>query len=415
MSEKKRFVEEKAEFIDEMAGFISYEAGAFHSREEGDANAKVDATAEKAIRFEVEKQKNRRSEIKQKKRVLQEHIKKEQSEIKKEKQILEEKKAEVSKNNLPSEDKELFREKEAKRISDREEQLDKNRIEKKTLSAEQRKELKKASAKLAVARLFQGKKEISKELAGKGGDGEDAFEDGAGGLNALILTAINPLTYIKRLGAYLAALLMPVTLLFISAAAIVAVTVTLLFSILLPLQTVGNGISNFLSIFTVNSDVFRNVALSEGEIDAMIEEIGCTGQKETLVRFALSKVGYPYSQPKRASGKAYDCSSLAYYAWKEAGVDISYGGGYPPTAAAEASMLSNRGKTVASEGSAEYILEPGDLVFYGGSDNGRYLGIYHVAIYIGNGMAVEALNQKYGVVLQTLRTKNAILAARPSL
>lgn len=415
MSEEMKFVKGKAGFIDEMTGFVSHEAGAFHSKEEGDANARVDETAEKAIRFTAEKQKQKRSEIKQKERVLQQHIKREQLEIKKEKKILEEKKAEVSKRDIPSKEKELFLEKEAKRISDREEQLEKNRIEKKALSAEQRKELKKTSAKLAVARLFQGKKEISKELAGKGGEGDDAFEDGAGGLNGLVLTAINPLTYIKRLGAYLAALLMPVTLLFISAAAIVAVTVTLLFSILLPLQTVGNGISNFLSIFTVNSDVFRNVALSEGEIDAMIEEIGCTGQKETLVRFALSKVGYPYSQPKRTSGKAYDCSSLAYYAWKAAGVDISFGGGYPPTAAAEASMLVDRGKTVASESSAEYMLEPGDLVFYGGSDNGRYLGIYHVAIYIGNGMAVEALNQKYGVVLQTLRTKNTILVARPDL
>lgn len=220
-----------------------------------------------------------------------------------------------------------------------------------------------------MAKLFQGKKEISKELVGKGGDGEDAFADGANGLNGLLL----------------------------------------------PLQTVGNGISDFLSIFTVNSEVFRNAAFSASEIDELIEEIGCDGQKETLVRFALSKVGYPYSQPLRTSGKAYDCSSLAYYVWQEAGVDISYGGGYPPTAAAEASMLSQRGKTVASEGSAGYTLEPGDLVFYGGSDNGRYLGIYHVAIYVGNGMAVEAFNETCGVVLQTLRTKNAILAARPSL
>ena len=54
------------------------------------------------------------------------------------------------------------------------------------------------------------------------------------------------------------------------------------------------------------------------------------------------------------------------------------------------------------------------LVFYGGSDNGRYLGIYHVAIYVGNGKAVEALNTEYGVVYQTLRTNNAIMVCRPN-
>ena len=46
--------------------------------------------------------------------------------------------------------------------------------------------------------------------------------------------------------------------------------------------------------------------------------------------------------------------------------------------------------------------------------NGRYMGIYHVAIYVGNGMCVEALNTSYGVVYQRLRTTNAIMVCRPS-
>ena len=58
-------------------------------------------------------------------------------------------------------------------------------------------------------------------------------------------------------------------------------------------------------------------------------------------------------------------------------------------------------------------MKPGDLVYYGGSANGRYLGIYHVAIYIGDGLCVEALNSTYGVVLQELRTENAIMVIRP--
>ena len=120
-------------------------------------------------------------------------------------------------------------------------------------------------------------------------------------------------------------------------------------------------------------------------------------------------MGYPYSQANRTSGSAYDCSSLAYYAWNDAGTDISYGSGYPPTAAEGARVLNEKGKTLDT-----MDLKPGDLIYYGGSSNGRYMGIYHVAIYIGNGYAVEALNESNGVVYQKLRTKNAIMVARPN-
>ena len=77
-------------------------------------------------------------------------------------------------------------------------------------------------------------------------------------------------------------------------------------------------------------------------------------------------------------------------------------------------MLNNAGKTVASEDAGSFSMKPGDLIYYGGSDNGRYKGIYHVAIYVGNGCAVEALNTEYGVVYQTVRTKNAIMVCRPN-
>lgn len=58
----------------------------------------------------------------------------------------------------------------------------------------------------------------------------------------------------------------------------------------------------------------------------------------------------------RDSGNYYDCSSLAYYSWKDAGVDISYGGA--TTAAAEAQGLDEAGKTVSFD-----ELQPGDLIF----------------------------------------------------
>lgn len=43
-------------------------------------------------------------------------------------------------------------------------------------------------------------------------------------------------------------------------------------------------------------------------------------------------------------------------------------------------------------------MEPGDLIFYGGHDNGRFLGIYHVAVYVGNGEVVEASGKTWGCI-----------------
>lgn len=114
-------------------------------------------------------------------------------------------------------------------------------------------------------------------------------------------------------------------------------------------------------------------------------------RQRKVCTFALSKVGYPYSQAYRDSGDYYDCSSLAFYAWKYADVNISYGGA--TTAAAEAQGLDEAGKTVAYE-----ELQPGDLIFFSYCHNGRYRNISHVAIYVGNGKVVEAKNERAGVV-----------------
>lgn len=53
-------------------------------------------------------------------------------------------------------------------------------------------------------------------------------------------------------------------------------------------------------------------SLTNTEIEAIVSSIADPTQKET-VSFALSKVGYPYSQAYRDTGNYYDCSSLAYY------------------------------------------------------------------------------------------------------
>ena len=143
---------------------------------------------------------------------------------------------------------------------------------------------------------------------------------------------------------------------------------------------------------------------TEEEIAVILAENGLTGRNNPQYRacyFALSKVGYPYSQALRDSGNAYDCSSLCYYAWAYAGKNITYEGSN--TAAQEAKGLVNNGilvydSTVGGSTYNQANLQSGDLIFYSYENNDRYLDISHVAIYIGNGMVVEARGTAYGVV-----------------
>ena len=126
-----------------------------------------------------------------------------------------------------------------------------------------------------------------------------------------------------------------------------------------------------------------------------------------MVSFALTKVGYPYSQQYRDSGSYFDCSSLAYYSWQAAGKDISYGGAY--SAAAEAEGLESAGYAVSYDD-----MQPGDLIFYSYERNGRYKNISHVAVYVGNGMVVEAKGEAYGVTYNTVpNVGNIVVIGRP--
>ena len=149
----------------------------------------------------------------------------------------------------------------------------------------------------------------------------------------------------------------------------------------------------------------KKSSLSQSEIDAITEKIA-DGKARTAVTFALSKVGYPYSQPLRNSGTHFDCSSLAYYAWNSAGISIMTGGSN--TAAAEAQWCSNNKCTVK-----EKNLKPGDLIFYSYSNNGRYKNISHVGIYAGDGKIVEAVDEATGVVIQDYHNGGLVMIGRP--
>ncbi|RAV34577.1 C40 family peptidase [Corynebacterium heidelbergense] len=93
-----------------------------------------------------------------------------------------------------------------------------------------------------------------------------------------------------------------------------------------------------------------------------------TGQH--IADIALSKVGAPYAWGA-AGPDAFDCSGLTSWSYSQAGKSI------PRTSDAQAAS----GAQVSVES-----LQPGDIISY-------YSGASHVAIYIGGGKIVHALNE----------------------
>ena len=281
-------------------------------------------------------------------------------------------------------------------------------VSKKSVSKEKRA----AANKTAVAKMLRAKGMIGNDLGSEKATG-DALKDGNTGAVRVVTEILNPATYLKGLFAKIAALIAPHVMVVLMFLIVFMILVSLVVGMFTSINSVSTTVTGFVSRFSGRGRILSEESLTDEEIDAIVDDSGATGRQEEVIRFALSRVGYPYSQANRASGYAYDCSSLAFYSWQAGGVDISYGGGYPPTAAAEASKLYSKGEVVNSTRLDVRDMEPGDLIFYGGHDNGRFLGIYHVAVYVGNGEVVEALNEDHGVVYQTLRTKNVILVLRP--
>jgi cell wall-associated NlpC family hydrolase len=146
-------------------------------------------------------------------------------------------------------------------------------------------------------------------------------------------------------------------------------------------------------------------SLTDQEIKDITDKINDT-QAKSACTFALTKVGYPYSQPKRDSGEYFDCSSLAFYSWKYAGINISYDNSN--VAAAEAHFCAAHGKVIS-----ESQMQPGDLIFYSYEKNGRYKNISHVGIYVGDGKMVEAYNEEKGVIFTDYHNGSLVMIGRP--
>jgi cell wall-associated NlpC family hydrolase len=119
-----------------------------------------------------------------------------------------------------------------------------------------------------------------------------------------------------------------------------------------------------------------------------------SGAFAAAISFAESKVGQAYIWGGTGNG-GWDCSGLTQAAMAKAGVSI-------PRVAADQAAATTR---VSLNN-----LQPGDLLFW--SNNGSDSGVYHVALYIGNGKYVEAANPSAGVKYETIANYTPDFAGR---
>jgi cell wall-associated NlpC family hydrolase len=110
---------------------------------------------------------------------------------------------------------------------------------------------------------------------------------------------------------------------------------------------------------------------------------------QTAVNTALAQVGDRYVYG--ATGpNSFDCSGLTSFSYKAAGISI------PRTSRAQSTI----GTPVSKAN-----LKPGDLVFF-------YSPVSHVAMYIGNGQIVHALNSSKPVQVMKLDSMPSYAGAR---
>lgn len=138
---------------------------------------------------------------------------------------------------------------------------------------------------------------------------------------------------------------------------------------------------------------------SAQEMDAYaahLEAIGIEAARATKVDAvlaeALSHQGAPYSYGG-TTPRGFDCSGFTSYVFRTAlGIEL------PRTAAAQSGV----GTAVSLDS-----LLPGDLLFWG-----RGSGVYHVAVYVGDGSYVHAAGRGKGVRVQSMEYFHPTFAKR---
>lgn len=112
-----------------------------------------------------------------------------------------------------------------------------------------------------------------------------------------------------------------------------------------------------------------------------------TAQKLSAIKYAKYTAAHStYSQDYRMQKGYYDCSSLVWRAYHQAGVNL-VSSGYAPTAADIGKWLVQKGRRIkggySEKNMSKLNLLPGDLYFQSGEANGRFMNIYHVEMFAG--------------------------------
>jgi cell wall-associated NlpC family hydrolase len=121
-----------------------------------------------------------------------------------------------------------------------------------------------------------------------------------------------------------------------------------------------------------------------------------SGGAATAVAWAFREIGKPYVWAA-AGPNSFDCSGLTQYVWAKAGV---YLGHYTGAQWHEGTRVSRS------------QLQPGDLVFFVGSD-GSYAVPGHVGIYVGHGDMIDAPYTGVNVREESAFRSDYVGAVRP--
>lgn len=325
----------------------------------------------------------------------------------------------------------------SERILTNEEKLEQKQAQKKAAKKEKNKETRKAATYATVRTFIDGRKKLSNEVGNVDFQSSgDLLKDGSSGLISTFIDGGKQLA--KSFGEELLKNAWRVIRKgFIALLSIITgpmlgyfIIIVLTFSILINFSTlfmaffgdtndankVINGHNSTYDLDVDGDGTYEGTYLSAEYIQNIIDSLyenydDFNSIQETVLRYALSTVGSKYSQNSHwnHTDSVYDCSELAYLAYLATGISIDNEGFY--SAAEECRALVNSGYEVSGD------LKPGDLIFYGNANNGRYLGVYHVAIYLGNidgvDKVVQAYNTKKGVIMSDVSTANIVSICRP--
>lgn len=124
-------------------------------------------------------------------------------------------------------------------------------------------------------------------------------------------------------------------------------------------------VKNSKATVTIKSSKFK-VGIKKAKKDKL---------RETIIKWARTRIGDPYSQPKRGQGRYTDCSYFTQWCYKQAGISI------PSTSKTQAQYCVKNKKLIAFE-----KLKNGDLIFFTNDGSTNPKQVYHVALYCDGGI-----------------------------